>query len=203
MRGLRLLAVSIVFLLSCAFPSKADSIYKVSGTFTLLGTDACGGAPCVESLAFSFDVTWVPVIGATGQFGPEILPGAQFASSGPLGSFDISTIAPFGYFALCDHTGSTPCGDEIDFDVGNLLVPVPQPLQLADGYLYACQTATCVTDFAGYPFSGTSAYGIFLYGTLQYREAAVPEASTLCLLLIGVLPILLMLTLRTRRGGWE
>lgn len=183
MRVVRLLLVLGV-LFVCAVPAMADSIFNVTGTLTIAGNNVCGGGPCVETLGFSFDVTWDEF--APGQFNPVILPGTEVTSSGPLGSFFLGagSIAN-NFIAFFDNQGPTN-GDEIDIDVANAPVASsPQPLQLLDAYLYSCLIATCASDFASPPFAVPS-YGIFLPGTMQFKETAVPETGTLSYLLVGL-----------------
>jgi hypothetical protein len=192
------------FLVACSIPAMADGVYNVTGTLAITGTNACGG-PCVETLDFSFDVTWFEF--SPGQFNPVILPAGQVTSSGPLGSFS----APDGsignnYIGFFDNYG-----DEIDIDVLNAPVAdSPQFLDLGSSpggaYLWGCQTATCVTDFADavFPgFSGSVAYGVYLSGPMEYKEVSVPETGTLSYLLLGLGLLLLVSFARpfTRRCG--
>ncbi len=86
MRVVRLLLMLGV-LFVCAIPAMADSIFNITGTLAIAGNNVCGGGPCVETLGFSFDVTWDEF--APGQFNPVILPGTEVTSSGPLGSFSL------------------------------------------------------------------------------------------------------------------
>lgn len=190
MRAVRLL-LAVVVVMICAVPAVADAIFDVTGSLTITGTNACGG-PCVETVDFSFDVTWDEF--APGEFNPVILPGAQVTSSGPLGSF-MPPVGSIGnnFIALFDGLGS-PIQDEIDIDVLNApIASSPQPLDLGPGGiggadLYSCGTATCVTDFADavFPNSGVPAFGIFLPGTVHYTETALPESSTLSYLLLAL-----------------
>jgi len=183
MRVVRLLLVLGV-LSVCAIPAMADSIFNVTGTLTIAGNNVCGGGPCVETLGFSFDVTWDEF--APGQFNPVILPGTEVTSSGPLGSFALGAGSVGNTFIQFFDNGGPISGDEIDIDVANAPVASsPQPLQLLDSYLYSCLTTTCATDFASPPFEVPS-YGIFLPGTIQFKETAVAETGTLSYLLLAL-----------------
>jgi len=190
MRALKwMLVASMLCLL--AVPAMADGVFDVTGSLTISGNDVCGGAACVETLDFSFEVTWVQF--APGQFNPEILPGTTASSSGPLGSF-----APAGPGSIANNFIQffNTQGDEIDISVLNAPVAsAPQALQLANGfgggYIYGCQTAVCVADFAP-PGFVPPAFGLFTLGTVQYTETAVPEASTILYLLIGLVLVSLV-----------
>jgi len=171
----------VLVLLICAVPAMADSVYDVSGVVTIVGNNACGGPPCVETLAFSFQVDYQPLFG--GQvYIAHVLPGSTINSFGPLGPFN-SLFSPEDYFAFFNSAG-----DEIDingpFRDGELpTVPVPN---LIDADLYGCRTNTCLVDF-GFPgFTQLPALGIFRGGSLQYTATAVPEGSTSSYLLVGV-----------------
>lgn len=186
MRVVRLLLVLGV-LFVCAVPAMADSIFNVTGTLTIAGNNVCGGGPCVETLGFSFDVTWDEF--APGQFNPVILPGTEVTSSGPLGSFALAAGSVGNTFIQFFDNGGPISGDEIDIDALNApIAGAPEPLQLVDGYLFGCQTATCITDFVppDFPHPPGQAFGIFDIGTLQIKQTAVPETGTLSYLLAGL-----------------
>src|SRR5215469_16139238 len=85
MRVLRML----IFLLACASPAMADSIFDVTGVLTVIGNNVCNGTPCVETLRFSFDVALNQIV--PGFFSAQILPSSDVNSLGPLGNFSLSS----------------------------------------------------------------------------------------------------------------
>jgi hypothetical protein len=194
------------FVLCClvclsAIPASADSVYQVTGALTIVGNDVCNGVPCVETLAFSFDVTWVPIPG--GGYNPVILPNPKVTSFGPLGSFSLPTgsIYENDYIPITDGQRGPDNYLSDEIDIYPLNAPVassPQPLQLAgSAALYACGTAVCSADFV--PLINAAGEGSPSGGPLVYSETAVPEASALWYLLIGVGLILLTVAVRRRK----
>ncbi len=131
MRTFKLLLVLLIF----AVPAMADSIWDVSGVITLVGNNACGGPPCVETLAFSFDVDYQPSVTFPGTFLPEMLD-AKVTSFGPLAPFQLNGLVYQGYVPF----GNAP-GDEIDLLYGNGSLDqteVPGPPQLIRAEVYSC-----------------------------------------------------------------
>jgi hypothetical protein len=194
------------FVLCCfvclsAIPASADSVYQVTGALTIVGNDVCNGVPCVETLAFSFDVAWVPV--PDEGYNPVILPNPKVTSFGPLGSFFLPTgsigVGTGDYIPITDgQRGPDNFYDEIDIYALNApIASSPQPLQLEGATLYSCGTAICSADFVSFANPGEE--GLPSGGPLVYSETAVPEASALWYLLIGVGLILLTVAVRRRK----
>ena len=159
----------------------ADSVYDVTGALTIVGNNACGGPPCVETLAFSFQVDYQSI--GLGFYLGHVLPGSTINSFGPLDPFNRLLSPPEDFFAFFNSAG-----DEIDiFGLGGDGEPAPAPVpHLTESLLYGCMTNTCLVDFAFPEFTGLPALGIFREGTLKYTATAVPEGSTSSYLLVGV-----------------
>lgn len=185
MRILKILPPLLVLLL-CALPACADSVYNISGALTIIGnTGPCGALPCVETLAFSFDLEYEP---PGPPYLPVILPGASVTSFGPLAPFSAGNVQPY-YLAF----GNT-AGDEID------IVPSTSFLRTTEGpppplfgpELYSCNLSNpdpiCVADFSneGVPCCNVDGVGDLQYTVTFLPSATVPEASTLAYLLLGL-----------------
>jgi hypothetical protein len=175
MRALKLLLA----LLICAVPATADSVYDVSGALTIVGNNACGGPPCVETLAFSFQVDYQTVLsGFSVNYFGHVLPGATIASFGPTAPFTQVSFGSGNFIAFFNYFG----GDEIDIYALNPTTSLPPTFGYAGSLasLYTCGTdPVCVTDF-GSGFGGIAA------GPLTYTVTAIPEGSILSYLLLGV-----------------
>jgi hypothetical protein len=186
MRAIKLLLV----LLICSVPATADSVYDVTGALTIVGNNACGGPPCVETLAFSFQLENVLV--TPNQDPPfyllEVLPGATVTSFGPLAPFTIN-----GQINSCPCYVAffNPNGAEIDIGDNGGPHSAPVTPVLFDVTLFSCGNPggfpadpTCVEDFAP---SGVGACCVLRGGTLQYTATAAPEGSTLSYMAVGLI----------------
>jgi hypothetical protein len=178
-------ALAMLFLFFvAAIPASADQIYDVTGTVTLTGNNVCAG-PCVETLDFSFQVTYQPE--CCGFFQQVVL-GSTTTSTGPLAPFTLIA-SPTNYFAFFNSAN-----DEIDvfgpgFDFQPPSVPFPN---LVGAELYGCGSPganTCVLDFVP---PGSPTTGHVLDASLEYTVKAVPEPSTLALLIAGAAVLLFL-----------
>jgi hypothetical protein len=192
-----------------AIPARADGLpfllppaYSVSGALLIVGEDnACGGLPCTETVAFSFDVGY--------QFLDSNLYRAYATNmvdswSGALGSFTKSQAGPIfpgivtGVTGVCAGGGGDanflafgdPAGDEIDIHLcqGFASTPVAPSIRAAD--LYGCATTTCVNDFVPLDRGQTTTLpqlGLFLFGPVEFRVTTTPEPATITLLVSGIL----------------
>lgn len=195
----------LLIALSCfaclfAAPAGADGLppnylppaYAISGAALLVGNDVCGGLPCTETVAFSFDFGY--------QFLPDLdvyqayLLNFAESASGALGSFTESFAGPFPPSEADNHfiaLGNSDFELDIHSSVGIVPAPVtPSLLDFAD--LYSCETAACITDFAPSDFQGEAPPIFGLHnpsGPVVYTVTAIPEPATLALLLCGLLTL--------------
>jgi hypothetical protein len=176
--------------------AKADSVWDVTGSFTLVGNNACQG-PCAESASFSFDLQYIPLFGQNGPYQAEVT-NFTAVGLGNLGSFTHSFAGPLFLAGLAEggFIGFPMAGGitEMDLEIPGIVNnPTPKdPSWYLQPTLYSCGTATCVTDF-GYPaLPGTSVeYGIFLFTTATYsisqdQPISTPEPASLFMLGIGL-----------------
>ena len=177
----------LLFLLIFAVPAMADSIYDVTGALTIVGNDVCGGVPCVETLAFSFQVTYYPVFEYGSQYYAATLADTRITSFGPLTFTYLAW--PFAGSGTYMAFGNA-AGDEIDiFPTFAAITGGPFGLY-AGAQLYSCGTdfapdSVCVRDFSPYP---TAPCCVLAGGPLEATVTAVtPEGSTISYLLIGFL----------------
>jgi hypothetical protein len=189
-----------------AAPARADEIppyllppaYAVSGALLLVGSDACSGLPCTETIAFSFDLGY-EFFGENSYL--PYLTDFRANGSGALGSFTEGPFAgPSFLGAAGNYFAFFPTPDELtEIDVYVAQTSPSQfyaapiaPTILDHADLYSCGDITCLTDFAPWllPFwNGTSANGIFLGGPVVSTVRAIPEPSTLSLLVWGLLAL--------------
>jgi hypothetical protein len=179
MRVIRLLLVLFI----CAVPAAADTIYQVTGSATITGNPVCAELPCVETVNFSFLVSYL--FEFPNAYDEHLVSVISLTSSGPLAAFN-TIHATSDYFAFFNSAN-----DEIDingpFGDGEL-APRPFP-DLIDSELYGCgggvdgASPVCVQDFVP---PGGPTYGHVIFGTVQYTASAVPEGSTRSYLLVGV-----------------
>jgi hypothetical protein len=184
------------FLLA-ALPSRADSLYEVTGTATLTGNNVCGG-PCIETIDFTFDFDEGLAAGGYGTLYTLTLVGQSNALSGPLNLSPVAggpvTAEPgaggpaTNYLAFFSSSG-IPI-DEIDVWVSENLEPLPFIPGITGMDLYACNSAACIPDFCPsfYPCrSSPLNTGIFLRGTVtsQTKLINTPEPSELGLMALG------------------
>lgn len=198
MRALKLLPILLIF----AVPAMADSVWDVSGAITMVGNKSCGGPPCVETLAFSFDVEYQRYVAPGGIVTPyytaEFLPGASVTSFGPLAAFQFGAGIGAGGVGGAFIPFGNAAGDEIDL-IPNLQSfrsnPTPGPPQLIEAIFFSCvpellpprgvfgpADPVCVQD----GFGGAGYADGIAAGSLQYTVTAVPESSTLSYLAVGV-----------------
>jgi hypothetical protein len=189
----------LMFLLIFAVPAMADSVWNLSGAITMVGRNACGGPPCVETLAFSFDVEYQrEVVGSivTPYYSAEFLPGASVTSFGPLGAFQFGGGFGAGGLGGVFIPLVNAAGDEIDLipNADSFFgSPTPGPPQIDTAIFYSCVPGigygvfgpadpVCVQD--GF---GDAGYADgFASGSLQYTVTAAPESSSLSYLLVGL-----------------
>lgn len=195
-----------------ATPARADGLppplppaWDVTGALLLVGNNVCGGLPCTETIAFSFDAGYqfLPAYnvyelyfsnlvqtgsGALGSF-TDNTPGPQFLSNTPFYPQYPSTLVPgacfgkdFNYIVF-----GYPVGAEIDLQVCQAFVSTPTTPLITGAYLYGCFTATCVTDFAPVPSGTLPQPGIFKGALVSSSVTSIPEPATLTLLLCGIL----------------
>jgi hypothetical protein len=157
----------------------------------IVGNHVCGGLPCTERIAFSFDVTDQ----SAPPYYEEYISNNVDSSSGPLGSFtgvnafvQDPTIGGGGpdsnFLALTDSEG-----DQIDLFPYPGLVSTPAPPSPSSPQLYGCGTETCILDFVppDEQFLLPPQLGIFLPGTLEYSVTETPEPPTIILFASGIL----------------
>ncbi|HEY6442157.1 MAG TPA: PEP-CTERM sorting domain-containing protein [Candidatus Acidoferrales bacterium] len=177
----------LLLLLLCALPASADSVYNISGAFTIVGNNACGGPPCVETLAFSFDLEYES---PGPPYRPVVLPGASVTSLGPLASFSLNSGYVDPFFIAFTNTA----GDEIDLDASATFLTTTEgpPPPLYGPELYSCNLSkpdpVCLTDFSneGVPCCDVGGGGRVQYAVTLLPTATVPEASTLAYLLLSL-----------------
>ena len=194
------LALALLF---AASVSRADQLYAVNGSLTIVGNDVCSGL-CVETVNFSFDfdefqypyggayaLSIVPNSSSIASFGPLGIIGAPQGvdAPGPVGGFDENYI-PFGY----SSDGLT----QIDLWASQGGSAQPFVPQIGGAYLWSCGTQDCMTDFCaiGKSFVGcpTSGGGINLdiLGAVESVVTPIPEPGTLPLLGIAFLALFLL-----------
>ncbi|MDE3136919.1 MAG: PEP-CTERM sorting domain-containing protein [Acidobacteriota bacterium] len=187
-----------------AIPAHADDLYKIDGTITFVGNNACESSPCTQTIDFSLDFEW--------QFNGTLSlyqahPFDLVANwSGPLGTFTQNVAQPpyfsdypgiYGlngclseiqnYFEFWDSAngGPSPTSDEIDMTFCKDYVPTPITPSIWFADLFNCGTATCLTDF--YPPSGREGNDYTLAASITYTVTQVPEPATIPLLAFGLL----------------
>ena len=213
---LRLLRLVLSLALGCfvwlsAVPARGDGLppppvvlppaYDVTGTLTIVGNPVCGGLPCTETIAFSFDFGY--------QFFPAFPTYVAYFSnllangSGAVGSFTYSVAGPQGFggennfLPFLDSAGD---GFQIYALSPVFGAPAPVAPSFASfGDLFSCETATCLTDFAPAAFQGQAphVFGIFLSGPAVIKVKALPEPATLSLLVWGLLALGLVVASKT------
>jgi hypothetical protein len=101
-------------LLFAASVSRADQLYAVNGSLTIVGNDVCSG-PCVETLNFAFDFS--EKVDQSSLYYLSVVPGtSSVVSFGPLGTFG----APVGPFGLISAGGpGSPSINYIEFRTGS------------------------------------------------------------------------------------
>lgn len=178
-----------------ALPVRADTIYQVNATASIIGNDACNGV-CMETVTFSVMVDQPSPFDVT-----NVLPGGTFTSSGPipLGSGPITWVGPVaaeGYIGWGYVPPGGFGGDELDVFIGCGDIPYGYTctpgLNGIDGTrLYSCGDMTCVNDFCPDGCAGfipPNYYGWITYGPLVGTMTVVhtPEPGTAGLLILGI-----------------
>jgi hypothetical protein len=185
----------VAALLVLALPSRADSVYEITGTATLTGNNVCGG-PCIETIDFTFDFTEQLAATSYGNLYTLNLVGESSTSSGPLDSLSLvldkllnpmpGTGSSNANYLAFQNSGI----DEIDLWVNENDQPLPFIPTIAGTSLYGCNSAPCIADFCPSSFpcdtSGQN-FGILLDGTVTSatRSITTPEPSELGLLALG------------------
>jgi len=206
------IALTLALLFSASV-SRADQLYSVNGSLTIVGNNVCSG-PCVEAINFSFDFSEQPGITPYSLFmGPDT---SSVVSFGPLGTFGAPNGGLAGLFSPAPGVGSPdqnliefrsgPSGSpftEIDIWVSQNGLQTPFVPQIAGVDLWACGTQACITDFcppASFCAQATPPVNhIYLFGTVEseVRLVSTPEPGTLPLFGIGLLALILL------RIRWE
>jgi hypothetical protein len=191
--------------------SRADQIYAVNGSLTIVGNDACAGL-CVETLNFSFDLDEYDMI----DYYVSIVPGsASVTSLGPLGTFGPPD-GPFGPYSYGGNPNSnyieffttapvefpSPPGQsppEIDIWLAEDGVSeTPFVPQIAGADLFSCgffpPTQSCVTDFCPPSQECGTPERLYLIGAVEsvVTPISTPEPGTLPLLGIAFLALLFL-----------
>jgi hypothetical protein len=189
---MKLTYLLLAALLLAALPSRADSLYQITGTATLTGNNACGG-PCIETIDFTFDFDEQLVYGTQYMLTPV---GESTAVSGPLNlllaSGGLVTAEPgLGGFNT-NYLDFFDAGleDEIDMWVNENLQPLPFIPEIAGVDMYSCNSAVCIADFCPsffYCRPGGPNEGIYLTGTVtsHTEQIGTPEPSELGLMALG------------------
>lgn len=164
--------------------------YDVSGALLIVGNDACSGLPCTETIAFSFDYGYATFSGEPGYYayvsnllatGSGALPFAEnFVGPGFLNPNE-GVFLGLGYPVA-----------EFDIFFADFFVLTPVAPVLSVGDLYACETSTCITDFAPFPGGRGGSppeVGLFVFGPVVATVTAIPEPATLSLLACGLLAL--------------
>ena len=200
---LRKIALALALLFGASV-SRADQLYAVNGSLTIVGNNVCSG-PCVETINFSFEFSEQK--GFT-EYSLSIVPDtSSVVSFGPLGAFGAPDGGRAGLFSPAPGVGSPdqnfiefrtgPLGSEIDIWVSQNLLPEPFVPRIAGADLWACGTQACVTDFCPSSFctqAASTVVGIRLPGTVEseVRPVSAPEPGTLPLLGIAFLALFLL-----------
>ena len=216
---MRLTYALLAALLLLALPSRADTLYEVTGTATLTGNNVCGGT-CVETIDFTLNFDEQLASTSFGTLYTLTLVGESSTSSGPVNlglAFDglINTQPGPGnsdvnYLAFENLNANPGTGtDEIDVWVNENDQPLPFVPLIVGSDMYACNSAACVPDFcpSWFPCNTSGGnFGIFLNGsvTSETRLIATPEPSELGLLALGALLLALAALYRSgrRRSDW-
>ncbi len=178
-------------MIAVASPAHADSVWNVNGTLSSIGNSVCSGL-CIETLSFSFQFQWVPLLPNLPVYRAAVVPGTMSVNSfGPLGvftGFDFHSDQAYIPF-------SNAANDQLEFRVRHdtnhdyQTDPNAPPIFFGPD-LYGCGTVTCMTDFVppNNPFYGrTPPVGaLFLPATLDYSLIQVPEPPAGLLLLCGL-----------------
>jgi hypothetical protein len=193
--AVRLILAGMFILLLSVTLARADSIFDVTGTITIVGNNNCGG-PCVETINFALTLDYTkqdPI-----DYYASIT-SLSYVASGPLLSGSVAVPSGFAFvfnpatsdftstpFFINDHN-YIPLGlpnFEADLNLGVNVVPhVDTPTFVAD--LYACYIAACVND----GFSAAEQNGLFDIESLSYSVTAVPEPSSIALVAFGLLAL--------------
>jgi hypothetical protein len=189
----------VCFVWLSAIPTRADGFnpsysqeWNLSGALLIVGNDACGGAPCTETVSFSFDVGYVSFY--PGIWQPYAGSNQVVHFSGDLGSFagGVGYLVPDNYFAFG--------GVGAEIDVHPIIpitgpmgfrnwVPTDPPVFENEAFMYRCGEINCPTDFAPFPEPGPPPYyyGFEPQGPAVFTVTAIPEPATLTLLFFGIL----------------
>lgn len=204
--------VLVLPLLFVASVSRADQVYAVNGSLTIVGNNVCSGL-CVETVNFSFQLDEYAIRNAAGTntYYVSIVPGASsVVSSGPLGTFD-APFGPLGIFGLPGgpesnyiefHSPSfstTSPSSEIDIWVSQDAVQAPFLPEIGGVDLFACGTQDCVMDFCipGHSFTSCSdarpLFRLYIPGAVNsvVTPISAPEPGTLPLLASAFLALFL------------
>lgn len=178
-----------------AIPAVADTLlpptYAVSGSLTLTGNPACSGAPCMETIAFSFDLGYQFLSGL--DLYRAYISGLAETGAGAL-PFTANSAGPI-FVSPADHN-FIALGDadfEVDIHLAQDFLPAPVAPSLLDfADLFSCGTATCITDFAPSVFQTATPPVSGLHspnGPVVSSVATIPEPATSGLLLCGLLAL--------------
>ena len=202
----RLLFLLFVLVLASGFtaiPAHADAVltYDLTGSFTMIGDNLCSG-PCTETIDFSSLLTLTPIAGEPGNY-QDATSSAVFFATGALGDFNGSFgFAPAGGL---DYVGFFLGPDEFDMYVNNVYdktsyLPNVNPISFAGVTIYNCSSPACIADFCDYTCNGPVSQAANTSGGVITLTAAVPEPSTLTLLLTGM--FIVGLATAFRRSGF-
>jgi hypothetical protein len=202
------LVLALLFVVSV---SRADQLYAVNGSLTIVGDDVCSGL-CVETINFSFELDEYVAFpngpdGASFYF-LSVVPGSSSVTSfGPLGTFDGPEYF-YGVFPGVGYPGSPSSNyteflsalAEIDIWAAQDGVSTPFVPEITGGDLYTCDTAECVADFCvpGISFvctpGSSSALGMDTPGVAEavVTPISIPEPGTLPLLGIAFSALFLL-----------
>ena len=189
-----------------AIPAHADDVltYDMTGSFTLVGYDLCSG-PCTETFDFSAVLTLTPVAGPVPDVYQATTTSLASSAYGALGDFSgiFAGLNQAGYFGFFPG----PDFNEVDMylnGVGSSYY-ASLPITFASAAFYTCASAACRADFFNSVCSGLGCIGSADQADLTTDgvitlTAAVPEPSTLTLLLTGM--FILGLAAAFRRNGF-
>jgi hypothetical protein len=179
-------------LLLLALPSRADSLYEVTGTATMTGNNVCGG-PCVEAVNFTFDLdeSFDPV----NNWYFLTVDAASYSASGPLTGPALGTTfrQDMGYYLPIAFTGNGNSEFDLYFTGDN----EPQPFVpgVFDEDIYSCGDQTCLDDFCppadAQCQEAPPVYGLFIdrssiEETVTPLQVVTPEPSESGLLALGI-----------------